>query len=132
MVNQLRQSDQQTTEDPAGRETPELRASRKFKSYGGNVHGGHGLGQQAQVQHKFGNAATRLQNKPTTLGSRPAHTGPRNRISLSRHHQKASSLHQKLKTNTFSAHVKIDEQEGNLRLSPRSRQIQEMYRHSTI
>jgi hypothetical protein len=47
-ANQLRQSDQQTTEDPnyfaTGRETPELRASRKFKSYGGNVHGGHGLG----------------------------------------------------------------------------------------
>jgi hypothetical protein len=82
---------------------------------------------------------TRLQNKPTTLGSKPAHTGPRNRMSLTRHHQKASSLHQKLKANTFSAHVKIDEHElkseqhnGNVQLSPRSRQIQEMYRHSTI
>lgn len=132
MASQLRQSGQKTTEDPAGRETPELRASRKFKSYGGNVHAGYGLGQQAQAQHKFGNAVARLQNKPTTVGSRPAHTGPRNRISLARHHQKASSLHQKLKANNFSAHVRIDEQEGNLRLSPRSRQIQEMYRHSTI
>ena len=44
VVNQIRQSDQQTTEGPTGRETPELRASRKFKSYGGNVHGGQGLG----------------------------------------------------------------------------------------
>jgi hypothetical protein len=59
-VNQLRQSDQQTMEDPTGRETPELRASRKFKSYGGNMHSGHGLGQQAQAQHKFGNAVARL------------------------------------------------------------------------
>ena len=117
--------------DPAERGTTELNASRKFKSYGGNADGGHGLGQTAQVQHKFGNAMARLQNKPTTLGSRPAQAGPRTKMSLSKH-PKTSSLHQKLKANTFSAHVKIDEQEGNLRLSPRSRQIQEMYRYSTI
>lgn len=86
VVDQLRQTDQQTMADPAGRGTPELKASRKFKSYGGNVYGEHGLGQTAQVQHKFGNAVARLQNKPTTLGSRPAQTGPRTRVSLSKHH----------------------------------------------
>ena len=60
VVDQLRQTEQQFMADPAERGTPELNASRKFKSYGGNMYGGHGLSQTAHVQHKFGNAMARL------------------------------------------------------------------------